>query len=95
MKRLEFVMDESIVEDFFSHCQEEGVGTSYTRMDNVTGKGRQNPRLGDSVWPQLNTWIMIVCEETDVPVFRRIVSRIREDFPSEGLFFCCSDCEVF
>lgn len=95
MKRLEFIMDESIAEDFFSHCEELGVGSSYTRIDNVTGKGRLNPRMGDSVWPQLNTWIMIVCPDSEVEVFRNIVDEIRLDFPSEGLFFCCTDCELF
>ena len=94
MKRFEFIMDQSIAEDFFSLCQANGVGNFYTRTERVIGRGNQNPRMGDNVWPQSNTCIMIVAPESQVPVFERIVQQLRQYFPAEGVFCCCTDCQV-
>ena len=54
LKRVELIFSAAVDEDFMDGFKKKGIGAHYTKISGVTGAGFSNPKLGDSVWPQLN-----------------------------------------
>lgn len=92
MKRFEIVMNQAVEEDFFELCKKYDVGKAYTKYDDVCGKGLQNPKMGDAVWPQFNITLVIVCDSTEASKYVQIIKELRINSPDEGVF--CSVSEV-
>ena len=67
MKRIDVFLSQALEEDFRQHwedaCIKLRIKCKYSKIDNVTGQGESDPRLGNSVWPQFNTEYIVFCEE--------------------------------
>jgi hypothetical protein len=57
----------------------------YTKWKDVLGVGRNDPHLGDAVWPGLNNVLMIVIDEEKKSVLLQNVRALQRMFPSVGL----------
>ena len=57
MKRIEVVLTQAIESDFLQlyerECRRINIKCKYTKIENVMGSGNTNPKLGDSIWPQI------------------------------------------
>ncbi|MCQ2398129.1 MAG: hypothetical protein MJ052_02360 [Sphaerochaetaceae bacterium] len=95
MLKIDIVMNQAVEEDFLALCKEKGVCEFYTRYTNVTGKGFQEPRMGDETWPQYNVSYMIVVPDEQRDTYLEIVEKLRKDFPDDGIFCCISVTRVF
>ncbi len=95
MKRVEIIVSQAIEDDFLYQRELLHVMNAYTKFPNVMGTGCSSPKMGDSIWPQLNTCIMSVVEETEVPMIISLVKSIRETYPLEGVGCFVSDVQSY
>ena len=83
--RVELIFSEALEEDFDQIFKEEKIGKHFTKIANVMGAGYNNPHLGDSVWPQLNTMYIIYCGEDEARKIYDVVVRLRKKYLTEGI----------
>lgn len=98
MKRVEIMISRALDEEFLERLSAYEL-THFTAISPVIGKGFSNPKLGDEVWPQTNKLYIFYVKEEDVMKLTKIVNKLREEFPTEGLAAfeseakCLSECE--
>lgn len=84
MKRIEIMISRALDEEFLDLIEANDL-THFTAINPIIGKGFSNPKLGNPVWPQTNILYIFYVGETDVEKLTKIISRLRTEFPSEGL----------
>ena len=85
LKRVEIILSAAVDEDFMDGFKKKGIGAHYTKISGVTGAGFSNPKLGDSVWPQLNEMIVVYCSKDEAEKIVDLAKDIREKYPMEGI----------
>jgi hypothetical protein len=85
MLRIEVVANHSVEENILEAMKDEGVGKYYTFYPNVTGVGSSGPRMGDAVWPEENFALVVWCDEEEARGIERAVTKVKEQFPGEGV----------
>lgn len=91
--RVEIIFSQAVEEDFFDKFREYKVAYHYTKLNNVTGAGYSNPKLGDPIWPQLNEMLLIFCEENEAEKIVKVVEELRVHYPAEGIACFISSAE--
>lgn len=91
--RLEIIFSQALEEDFEIEFKEKKVAAKFTKIANVMGAGYSNPRLGDAIWPQLNTMFIIYCTEEDSEKIINICQYLREKYIAEGIACFKSEAE--
>lgn len=88
MKRVEVFLTQAIEEDFIAYfeeaCKAEKEKCKFTKIDNIMGQGNTSPKMGDPVWPQLNTMIIVYCEEKIVSRIAEIMNKLHKQYVGEG-----------
>ena len=90
--RVDLFFAQSIEEDIMEAFTMKKVGYHYSKIENVTGKGYSNPKLGDAIWPQVNEMLIVICPSTEAEKIYAIVKDIRKKYPIEGI--ACFSSEV-
>ncbi len=85
LKRVELIFSAAVDEDFMDGFKKKGIGAHYTKISGVTGAGFSNPKLGDSVWPQLNEMILVYCSKEEAEKIVDLAKDLREKYPMEGI----------
>ena len=85
LKRVEIILSAAVDEDFVEGFKKNKIGAHFTKISGVTGAGFSNPKLGDSVWPQLNEMIIVYCPKDEAEKIVELVKEIREKYPMEGI----------
>ena len=85
LKRVEIILSAAVDEDFMDGFKKKGIGAHYTKISGVTGAGFSNPKLGDSVWPQLNEMILVYCSKEEAEKIVDLAKDLREKYPMEGI----------
>jgi hypothetical protein len=83
--RLVVIMSAAIEEDFLLGLEKYRPGMRYTKMAAVAGRGYSVPKLGDAVWPQLDTAFVLFCDDDETDVVLRVVKELRVTYLGEGL----------
>ncbi|MBP5695099.1 MAG: hypothetical protein J6X11_00455 [Treponema sp.] len=91
--RVEIIYSQALDEDFISEFNKAGIVHKFTKFNNVTGAGYNNPHLGDDVWPQLNMMYLIFCSEDEAEKIKEIVLKLREMYKTEGISCFISSAE--
>lgn len=91
--RVEIIFSQAVEEDFFEIFRHEKIGYHYSKIDNVTGSGFSNPKLGDAIWPQLNEIMVIYCSEAEAEKIIEVVERLRRHYPAEGIACFISEAQ--
>jgi hypothetical protein len=94
MKRMDIILSQALEADFIYQCQLLHVADKYTKVPDVMGRGCSNPKMGDSVWPQLNSWYMMVVSADDAFKLKKLVESLRREYPDEGVGCFESEVEV-
>lgn len=88
MKRVEVFLTQAIEEDFIAYfeeaCKKEKEKCKFTKIENIMGQGNTSPKMGDPVWPQLNTMIIIYCEEKIAGRIADIMKKLHKQYVGEG-----------
>lgn len=96
MKRIEIVLTQAIESDFLQlyerECRRAGIKCKYTKLENVMGSGNTDPKLGDSIWPQLNVMFILYVEDGFVPVVSNIMKKLHEMYVGEGTAAFATEC---
>lgn len=85
LKRVELIFSAAVDEDFMDGFKKKGIGAHFTKISGVTGAGFSNPKLGDSVWPQLNEMIIVYCSKEEAEKIVDLAKDLREKYPMEGI----------
>ncbi len=85
MVRNEIIINQSIEADLFEALESRGVGRHFTKIPGVYGQGGQEPKMGNSVWPEENVIILIYSDEEESRSIRDAVAKVKEKFPAEGI----------
>lgn len=85
MKRVELILNQSVELDLLELFREKGVGKMYTKIPSAFGRGCTSPKMGDSVWPQVNCVYVVYCEEAEAAVLVEIAETLRKEYPSDGI----------
>jgi hypothetical protein len=85
MKRLDIIISQSIDDDFMMACEAKKVGQMFTKVPQVLGKGFSVPKMGDNVWPQINTMYCIFCSDEEANAVIDILKELREKYLGEGI----------
>lgn len=97
MKRIEIVMTQAIEVDFMGlyekACRIAEIKCKFTKIDGVMGQGNTNPKLGDSIWPQLNVMFILVIEDKYVGIIKNIIETLHKTFVGEGVAAFISDAD--
>ena len=93
--RMEIIFSQALEEDFQQEFAERKVGLHFTKIPSVMGAGYGNPRLGDSVWPQLNTMYIIYCGRDEAAELQAIIKKLREKYTTECVGCFISEAEEF
>jgi nitrogen regulatory protein PII len=85
MKRIEIITNRSIQEDILQGLETHIEDFSYTLIPVVHGKGKDNYRLGTSIWPEENCIIIVYLEDDTVPAAEQAVKEVKTKHPGEGI----------
>jgi Nitrogen regulatory protein P-II len=85
MKRIEIIANHSVEADIIEAVDSSGNESYYTKVPIVHGKGKSNPKMGDSVWPEENFMLIIYTERECANLIKEKINRIKIEFPDEGI----------
>lgn len=98
MKRVEIMLSQAIESDFednfLKECKKIGQKCKYTKITNVMGQGNCNPKLGDPIWPQLNSMFIIYAEDDQVQKIQKVVENINSQYIGEGAAAFVTEAQV-
>lgn len=97
MKRIDIILSQAIKDDFIEYytelCTAEKVKCKFTMIDNIMGQGNTNPKMGDAIWPQLNTMFIIFCDDNMPEKISKLMARLNKEYIGEGAASFISDAE--
>jgi nitrogen regulatory protein PII len=85
MKRVEIITNRSVQEDILQGLETRIEDFSYTLIPVVHGKGKDNYRLGTSIWPEENCIIITYLEDDAAPAAEQAVRAVKTKHPGEGI----------
>jgi hypothetical protein len=83
--RYDVILSSAIEEDFLQGMESRVPNFRYTKLSNVTGRGYSVPKLGDAVWPQLNSVFVLYCDEHEGDAVLAVIEDLRKRYVGEGL----------
>jgi hypothetical protein len=91
--RLEIITNKALEDEVMlqltaAHCDK------YSMIPEVHGRGRQEPRQGDSIWPEINFMLLIYCDEEMAANLIRGFGHIKKQYPLEGFRVFKSEAEI-
>lgn len=98
MKRVEIIISQAIEADFeegyLKECKKLKTSCKFTKITNVEGQGNSNPKLGNSIWPQLNSIYVIYCDEVLLEKIQQVLLEVNKNYPGEGAAAFVTDAEI-
>ncbi len=85
MKRIEIIFSQSIEEDIFLALKPIPAAQFFSVIPGIRGRGYSEPKMNDSVWPEVNELMIIYCDDESVGPIRAAIDVVRGKFPGEGL----------
>ncbi|MDR1748571.1 MAG: hypothetical protein LBR47_05870 [Spirochaetaceae bacterium] len=85
MQRLELILSQAVESDLIEAFRAKGVGKAFTKIPDVMGQGFSSPKMGDSIWPQLNCIYIIYCEDEEAEAISAIIEDLRKQYPCDGI----------
>ncbi|MCR5218622.1 PG0541 family transporter-associated protein [Treponema sp.] len=89
MYRAEIIANQSVQDDIVEVLEENIPGILYTTVPLVTGRGKDDYKLGTATWPETNFMMISYVEDKYKDSLKKIIAAVKEKFPDEGikLFF--------
>jgi len=85
MTRLEIIANNTVEEDIREALNRVEENFSYTRLNNVHGRGNSDPKRGDAVWPEENFVFIIYTDDDRAMKFIDAIRKIKDLFTQEGI----------
>jgi len=89
MIRVEFILNQSIEEDFLDLIKKAVENEIidqfyYTKIENTHGKGSKGEKRGDSIWPEVNVIYIVYTEDNFIDKIKNELLELKEKFRDEG-----------
>jgi hypothetical protein len=85
MKRVEIIFSQSVEEDILTALKDVPAAQFFSLIPGTRGKGYTNPKMGDTVWPEVNEIMIIYCDENSVEPIKERIGRVKDRYPREGI----------
>lgn len=85
MKRLEIFGNQSVQEELVADLEKALPGFRYTLVPIVHGKGRDDWKMGTTVWPEENFWLVSYLSVDDAELAVPVLRELKLRYPNEGL----------
>jgi hypothetical protein len=83
--RVDLIFSAALEEDLFAGFEKLGIVKKYTKIPSVYGTGCSTPKLGDPIWPQVNTMVIVFCTKEEAEKIVSVVAKVRKMYPVEGV----------
>jgi hypothetical protein len=94
MKRIEIIFSQAVEDDLTLLLNTKNI-KKYTIIQNVMGQGESIPKMGDEVWPQLNTMFIIYCSDDESEIIKTALTDLRNAYPQERIADFISEANEF
>lgn|SRR5574344_1388879 len=91
--RVDLIFSSALEEDLFAGFAKLGIVKKYTKIPSVYGAGCSTPKLGDPIWPQVNTMVIVFCTKEEAEKIVTVVEQVRKMYPVEGVACFISEAE--
>ncbi|NIZ46434.1 hypothetical protein PVA44_05970 [Entomospira nematocerorum] len=82
--RIEIIANQAVRDEIIKEFTVIGCN-HYTEIPLAYGKGRQEPKQGDSIWPETNIILIIYANHKTLLDIKSAIAIIKETFPHEGI----------
>ena len=82
--RIEIICSQAMGEDLLDGFKFRKI-KCYTQIPSLVGTGYSVPKLGNEIWPQLNTMFIVYCNKEDSKKIKALIKTLRKQFVGEGL----------
>lgn len=93
MIRAEIIANQSVQEDIAELLEKEVSDIQYTVIPQVYGKGIHTKKLGDTVWPEMNFILFAYIQDSQAPLVKELIEKLKIRFPKEGISLFFVRCE--
>jgi hypothetical protein len=83
--RLDVIMSQAIEDDFLRGITATIPEVKFTKISGVVGQGWSVPKMGDAIWPQLNSAFVLFCTDLETDAVVAVINRLRKEYAGEGL----------
>ena len=84
LRRIEIICSQAMGEDLLDGFKFRKI-KCYTQIPSLVGTGYSVPKLGNEIWPQLNTMFIVYCNKEDSKKIKALIKTLRKQFVGEGL----------
>jgi hypothetical protein len=82
--RIEIIANQAVRDDLLKEF--EATSCNYfTEIPMVLGRGRQEPKQGDAIWPETNVLFVLYGDDQTLANVKTIMSVLKESYPHEGI----------
>lgn len=83
--RVEIIANQSVQEELAEAIEAADGPLFYTFLPAVQGRGRQQKKLGNDTWPELNCIYILYTDTRGLAALKEIVGDLKSRFPREGI----------
>jgi len=86
MKRIEIIFSQAIEEDILDALAPIPEAQFFSLIPGVKGRGYTTPKMGDSIWPEINELMIIYCMNDDAAAaIEAAIKKLQAKYTREGL----------
>ena len=85
MIRAEIFVNKSVQEVIINNLEAAIPDFFYSVIPLTHGRGKDNRKLGTTIWPETNVTIIAYMENEKEKVLRTVVDYVKEKYPDEGI----------
>jgi len=86
MKRIELIFSQAIEEDILDALKPIPEAQFFSLIPGVKGRGYTTPKMGDSIWPEINELMIIYCmNDGATAAIEAAIKKLQAKYTNEGL----------
>lgn len=86
MKRIEIIFSQAIEEDILDALKPIPEAQFFSLIPGVKGRGYTTPKMGDSIWPEINSLMIIYCASDEATAaIEKAIIKLQAKYTREGL----------
>ncbi len=85
MVRAEIIANQSVQDDVIDVLEENIPDILYTMFPLVTGRGKDDRKLGTTTWPETNFALFSYVDDSKKQIVKACVDAVKKRFPDEGI----------
>lgn len=83
--QISIIANQSVEEDIIDVLEQVMPDIKYAVVSPVTGKGREDYKLGNATWPEINFMLITYLDQEHLELIQASVNYLKKRFPREGI----------